>query len=95
MTEVECVGACVNAPIIQVNDDFYEDLDAESTKQLLEALRRGEPAEARIDDGPADIRARRRADDTDDTAFRRGELSRCCRTRTASSPTSTACMIRF
>lgn len=43
MTEVECVGGCVNAPIIQVNDDFYEDLDAESTKQLLEALRRGEP----------------------------------------------------
>lgn len=43
MTEVECVGGCVNAPIIQVGDDFYEDLDAESTKQLLEALRRGEP----------------------------------------------------
>ncbi len=42
MTEVECVGACVNAPIVQVNDDFYEDLDAESTKRLLEALRRGE-----------------------------------------------------
>ena len=29
MTEVECLGACVNAPILQVNDDFYEDLDAE------------------------------------------------------------------
>ena len=43
MTEVECLGGCVNAPIIQVNDDFYEDLDAESTKQLLEALRGGEP----------------------------------------------------
>ena len=43
MTEVECVGGCVNAPIIQVNDDFYEDLDAESTTRLLEALRRGEP----------------------------------------------------
>ena len=43
MTEVECVGGCVNAPIIQVNDDFYEDLDAESTRQLLDALRRGEP----------------------------------------------------
>ena len=43
MTEVECVGGCVNAPIIQVDDDFYEDLDAESTKQLLDALRRGEP----------------------------------------------------
>jgi NADH-quinone oxidoreductase subunit E len=43
MTEVECLGACVNAPILQVNDDFYEDLDADRTKQLLEALRRGEP----------------------------------------------------
>jgi NADH-quinone oxidoreductase E subunit len=43
LTEVECLGACVNAPIIQVNDDFYEDLDADSTKRLLDALRRGEP----------------------------------------------------
>jgi NADH-quinone oxidoreductase subunit E len=42
MTEVECLGACVNAPVLQVNDDFYEDLDAESTERLLEALRRGE-----------------------------------------------------
>ena len=42
MTEVECLGACVNAPILQVNDDFYEDMDAESTTHLLEALRRGE-----------------------------------------------------
>ena len=42
MTEVECIGACVNAPVIQVDDDFYEDLDAESTTQLVEALRRGE-----------------------------------------------------
>ena len=40
MTEVECVGACVNAPILQVNDDFYEDMDAETTKRLLEALKR-------------------------------------------------------
>jgi NADH-quinone oxidoreductase subunit E len=43
MTEVECIGACVNAPVIQVNDDFYEDLDAASTQQLVEALRRGAP----------------------------------------------------
>ena len=43
MTEVECLGACVNAPVLQVNDDFYEDLDAERTNALLEALRRGEP----------------------------------------------------
>jgi NADH-quinone oxidoreductase subunit E len=42
MTEVECLGACVNAPILQVNDDFYEDMDAERTVQLLEALKRGE-----------------------------------------------------
>ena len=32
----------VNAPILQVNDDFYEDMDAERTKALLEALKRGE-----------------------------------------------------
>lgn len=43
MTEVECLGACANAPILQVNDDYYEDLDAESTVALLEALRRNEP----------------------------------------------------
>ncbi len=41
MTEVECVGACVNAPILQVNDDFYEDMDASSTIELLEALKAG------------------------------------------------------
>jgi NADH-quinone oxidoreductase E subunit len=42
LTEVECLGACVNAPVIQVNDDFYEDLDAGSTASLIDALRRGE-----------------------------------------------------
>ena len=42
MTEVECLGACVNAPILQVDDDFYEDMDAEAAEQLLAALRRGE-----------------------------------------------------
>ena len=41
MTEVECVGACVNAPILQVNDDFFEDMDADSTEALLAALRSG------------------------------------------------------
>ncbi len=43
MTEVECLGACVNAPILQVNDDFYEDMDADSTAALLDALRRDAP----------------------------------------------------
>jgi NADH-quinone oxidoreductase subunit E len=42
MTEVECLGACVNAPILQVDDDFYEDMDAVLVKELLDALRRGE-----------------------------------------------------
>jgi NADH-quinone oxidoreductase subunit E len=42
MTEVECLGACVNAPILQVDDDFYEDMDAQKTEALLDALRRGE-----------------------------------------------------
>ncbi|QSZ36836.1 hypothetical protein DSL72_006719 [Monilinia vaccinii-corymbosi] len=36
--EVECLGACVNAPMVQINDDFYEDLTPESTVKLLEAL---------------------------------------------------------
>ena len=42
MTEVECLGACVNAPILQINDDYYEDVDAEITERLLGALKRGE-----------------------------------------------------
>jgi NADH-quinone oxidoreductase subunit E len=42
LTEVECLGACVNAPILQVDDDYYEDLTYETTVQLIEALKRGE-----------------------------------------------------
>lgn len=38
MLEVECLGACVNAPIIQMNDDFYEDLDYETTGKLIDDL---------------------------------------------------------
>ena len=41
LVEVECLGACVNAPILQVNDDFYEDLDGASTEKLLDALAGG------------------------------------------------------
>lgn len=41
LVEVECLGACVNAPILQVNDDFYEDLDGAATEQLLDALAAG------------------------------------------------------
>ncbi|MBL27373.1 MAG: NADH-quinone oxidoreductase subunit NuoE [Rhodospirillaceae bacterium] len=42
LMEVECLGACVNAPMMQIGDDYYEDLDAESTRRVLEALRKGE-----------------------------------------------------
>jgi len=42
LTEVECLGACVNAPILQINDDFYEDMDAPLTEKLIESLKRGE-----------------------------------------------------
>lgn len=41
LTEVECLGACVNAPILQVDDDYYEDLDYDRTVQLLESLKNG------------------------------------------------------
>ncbi len=42
LIEVECLGACVNAPVVQINDDFYEDLDAKKLEALLDALVRGE-----------------------------------------------------
>ena len=35
IVEVECLGACCNAPMVQINDDYYEDLDAENFKNLL------------------------------------------------------------
>jgi NADH dehydrogenase (ubiquinone) flavoprotein 2 len=37
-SEVECLGACVNAPMVQINDDYFEDLTPESTVELLKAL---------------------------------------------------------
>ena len=43
LLEVECLGACVNAPILQVNDDFYEDLDYASTSALLDSLEADAP----------------------------------------------------
>ncbi len=41
--EVECLGACANAPMVQINDDFYEDLDPAKFGELLEDLRAGKP----------------------------------------------------
>lgn len=36
---MECLAACVNAPMVQINDEFYEDLTPESTVALLKALK--------------------------------------------------------
>ncbi len=43
LMEVECLGACCNAPMVQINDDYYEDLDADSFAQLLDDLKNGRP----------------------------------------------------
>ena len=40
-TEVECLGACVNAPMVQINYDYYEDLTAQSFKRILDELAAG------------------------------------------------------
>jgi NADH-quinone oxidoreductase subunit E len=42
LSEVECLGACANAPMVQINDDNYEDLTFETTTAILDALARGE-----------------------------------------------------
>ena len=43
LIEVECLGACVNAPMAQINDEYYEDLTPENTVALLQALADGKP----------------------------------------------------
>ena len=40
--EVECLGACVNAPMMQINDEYYEDLDKEKTLEILDKVLKGE-----------------------------------------------------
>ena len=37
-TEVECLGACVNAPMMQINNDYYEDLDEKSTAKIIDSI---------------------------------------------------------
>ena len=43
LVEVECLGACVNAPMVQINDDFYEDLTPQSMEKLIDDLGAGRP----------------------------------------------------
>ncbi len=45
LREVECLGACVNAPMAQIGDDFYEDLTPENTVALLRAIKNAEKPE--------------------------------------------------
>ena len=41
--QVECLGACVNAPVVQINDDYYEDLNEKNTKEILNSLINDKP----------------------------------------------------
>ncbi|NWH08972.1 MAG: NADH-quinone oxidoreductase subunit NuoE [Alphaproteobacteria bacterium] len=55
--EVECLGACVNAPVVQIGKDFYEDLDGPATERLLDDLKAGRapkpgPANGRFSSEP-------------------------------------------
>lgn len=43
LIEFECLGACVNAPIVWIDDDYYEDLDPESARRVLRGFRDGAP----------------------------------------------------
>ena len=42
LLEVECLGACVNAPILQVNNDYFEDLNYKTTESIISKLKNGE-----------------------------------------------------
>ena len=93
--EVECLGACVNAPMVQINYDFYEDLTAESFNKILDDLAAGKNAKAGTADRPAAVGAGRRADHAHRQIALPLEMrsDECSPTRTASSPISTACTI--
>jgi (2Fe-2S) ferredoxin len=41
--EVECLGACVSAPMIQINNDYYEDLDEKSMEKILDSIIKDKP----------------------------------------------------
>lgn len=62
LTEVECLGACVNGPMMQINDDFFEDLTPETTEKVLNALKNGEkvtpgPQNGRVSCEPQDLKS--------------------------------------
>ncbi|KAI9675594.1 MAG: NADH:ubiquinone oxidoreductase 24 [Caeruleum heppii] len=83
-TEVECLGACVNAPMIQINDDYYEDLTPESMTTLLNALRSaaqqtstgvsGKQSHKVTGEAPTDASASKAAEDAART-YRKGQVT--------------------
>lgn len=46
LSEAECLGACVNAPMVQINDDYYEDLSIEDMDEILSDLKNGKKPKA-------------------------------------------------
>jgi len=46
LREVECLGACVNAPVVQIGDDYFEDVGPEHMEKIIDALTRGETPKA-------------------------------------------------
>ena len=95
--EVECLGACCNAPMVQINDDYYEDLTPENFEKLLDDLAAGRPVKTGSQTGRR-LRAGRQADEPDVALRRRREVTQdeerrdeiCSPTQIASSPISTA-----
>ena len=45
--EVECLGACVNAPMMQINDDYYEDLNEKNTIEIIDSLLTNKPIKSK------------------------------------------------
>ena len=59
--EVECLGACVNAPMVQINEDYFEDLDAEKLEKIIEKISNNEKVKSgsyrgRLSSEPENIR---------------------------------------
>ena len=69
--EVECLGACCNAPMVQINDDYYEDLTPRELREAARRSRRRPAGDGRLADRARLVRAGRRPDLADDALWRR------------------------
>ena len=64
-TEVECLGACVNAPMAQINKDYYEDLTPESMTRILKDMKTGRDVPPGPQNRAPGVSTRRRSDHAD------------------------------